>query len=198
MHTTMGPAVPVQRPPRVFLGRDAELAMLVAASVSDAGRFILVRGEGGIGKTTLLAAAVGQIPPGHTVLHASADAMDRRRTHGLLLDAFAPMLDEDGRRTAARQNEHAVGERLLSLIDMVATDPTALVLEDLQWADAASLRLLARLSRTLEQLPLVILGSMRTQARHETPPELDHLLSVLSERDLLVPIELGPLDGAPS
>ena len=108
-------------PPRVFLGRDAELAMLVAASVSDSGRFILVRGEGGIGKTTLLAAAVGQIPPGHTVLHGSADAMDRRRTHGLLLDAFAPMLDEDGRRTAARQHQQR-GRRAtpLLLIDMVA------------------------------------------------------------------------------
>ncbi len=153
-----------------------------------------MRGEGGIGKTTLLAAAVGQIPPGHTVLHASADAMDRR-THGLLLDAFAPMLDEDRRRTAARQNEHAVGERLLSLIDTVATDPTALVLEDLQWADAASLRLLARLSRTLEQLPLVILGRLAHRPVINAA-EVDHLLNILTSATCWSRFELGLLDGA--
>lgn len=194
--TTTGTTAPKPQLRRVFLGRDIELATLVAARTSDTGRFVLLRGEGGIGKTTLLAAAVARMPPSHAVLHASADAMDRRRSHGLLLDAFAPRLDEEARRTAARQNEHAIGERLLSLIDVVAAEPTVLVLDDLQWADAASLRLLARLSRTLRQLPLIILGSMRTQARHETPPELDHLLSVLSEHDLLLPIELGPLDSA--
>lgn len=196
MRTTTGQAAPAPQLQRVFLGRGVELAALVAAQSHPTGRFILLRGEGGIGKTTLLAAALAQLPQDRTVLRASADAMDRRRVHGLLLDAFAPLLDDDERRRILRRNEHAIGERLLSLIDVVAAEPTVLVLEDLQWADVASLGLLTRLSRTLEQLPLVIVGSMRTQARHETPPELDHLLSVLTERDLLFAVELGPLGSA--
>ena len=177
----------------VFLGREPEITRLIAARGGATGRVVLVFGEGGIGKTSLIRAAMARMPGTHTVLWASADAMDRRRVLGLLLDAFTPMLTDGDRRLAARHNEHAIGERLLSLIDIAAANPAVIVLEDLQWADAASLRLLARLARTLGQLPLLIIGSMRTQARHETSPELDHLLHILSERDLLVPVELGPL-----
>ncbi|KHK99948.1 hypothetical protein LK09_01105 [Microbacterium mangrovi] len=179
----------------VFVGRDAELARLTDALDADelsTGRFVVVLGEGGIGKTSLIEAALQRLS-GRPVLRGAADAMDGRRTYGLLLDAFAPRLTEDDRRLAAGANEHAVGERLLAVIDEVAATPLVLVLEDLQWADPASLALLARLARTLEQLPLVVVGSMRTQARHETPPALDNLLSVLSERGLLQPMELTAL-----
>ncbi|WP_203579698.1 helix-turn-helix transcriptional regulator [Microbacterium hibisci] len=193
MHTTTRHAAVTPALRGVFLGRDAELARLSEARATDSGRFLLVLGEGGIGKTTLLSAAVAQLSEGRTVLRASADAMNRRRSHGLLLEAFAPLLGDEDRSLASQQNEHAIGERLLSVIDVVAAGPTVIVLEDLQWADAASLGLLTRLSRTLDQLPLVILGSMRTQASHDTPAELDHLLSVLSERGQLVAVELGPL-----
>ncbi|MDW4572899.1 AAA family ATPase [Microbacterium sp. M3] len=193
MHTTTRHAAVTPARHSVFLGRDLELARLAEARAADSGRFFLVLGEGGIGKTTLLAAAVAQLPADRTVLRAAADEMNRRRSHGLLLEALAPLLGDDDRRLAARQNEHAIGERLLSVIDVAAAEPTVIVLEDLQWADAASLGLLARLSRTLEQLPLVILGSMRTQASHDASAELDHLLSVLSERGRLVAVELGPL-----
>ncbi|MFC6704811.1 ATP-binding protein [Flexivirga alba] len=127
------------------------------------------------------------------MLRASADAMARRHTHQLLLDALAPVLTDEDRRALAGPAEYAVGERLHSVIDRLAAAPTVLVLEDLQWADLASLGLLARLSRTLEQIPLLIIVSLRTQAQHETPPALDHLLSVLSERGLLETMTLRPL-----
>lgn len=54
MRSTTGRAVPPARGAPVFLGREAELAELVAAfPAGDAptGRFIAIRGEGGIGKT---------------------------------------------------------------------------------------------------------------------------------------------------
>ena len=196
MRTAPGDVVRVDPPRRVFLGRDAEVGELVAALRAEStstGRVIVIRGEGGIGKTSLIDTALQQASPSRIALRASADVMDRRRTHGLLLDAFAPLLTDDDRRIAADHNEHAVGERLLSLIDVAAAEPTVVILEDLQWADAASLGLLRRLSRTLEQLPLLIIGSLRTQARHETAPALDRLLGSLSERDLLRTIELEPL-----
>lgn len=199
MRSTVGRAIPPDVPRRVFLGRDAELRELVAAlpaGHAPTGRFIVVSGEGGIGKTSLIDAAVQHASPQHFVLRASADAMDQRRPYGLLQDAFASLPSDDDHSGGSQQNRYAVGERLLALIDEVAVTPTILVVEDLQWADADSLALLTRLSRTLGQLPLAIVGSMRTQARHETPPALDRLISVLSERDLLLPIALAPLSAA--
>jgi DNA-binding CsgD family transcriptional regulator len=182
-------------PEPVLFGRDSELARLVAAGRGDSGRFVLVEGEGGIGKTSLLAEVMSRAE-GRTVLHAAADSSDRERTLGLIREALAPLIGADERPLAPWQNEHAVAERLLSLIDTVATRPTVLVLEDLHWADAASLRLLARLSRTLAQIPLVIYGSRRTQSRQAILPELDHLLDALGGKGLLVSLELGPLTPA--
>ncbi|GAA3772778.1 LuxR family transcriptional regulator [Microbacterium kribbense] len=182
-------------PGRLFLGRDAEFERLAgaAAAGSASGLLLTVQGEVGIGKTALIDAVLSRAPQGRRILRGATDAMDRRRPFGLLLDALATVLGADDQRIAAEQSEPIAGERLLSVIEAVARAPTLLVLEDLHWADPASLRLLTRLSRTLEQLPLVIIGSLRTQARHETVPALDRLLSVLSERGLLRAIPLEPL-----
>ncbi|MGN7977632.1 ATP-binding protein [Microbacterium sp. 22195] len=191
MRATVRPLAPEP----LFLGRDTELADLVTTGRAGltSGRFLLVRGEGGIGKSTLIDAAIAQAPPERHVLRGAADAMDRRLTYGLLLDALGPVLTDEDRRIATEQNEHIAGERLLSVIDAATRESTVLILEDLHWADTASLRLLARLARTLQQLPLVVVGSMRPQARHDVAPALDHLLDELLERGLLHTFDLGPL-----
>ncbi|UNK71482.1 LuxR family transcriptional regulator [Microbacterium sp. H1-D42] len=180
---------------RLFVGRDAELARLLGFVTDSAphGGFIAVQGDGGIGKSSLIDAALAQLPRRHQVLRGAADAMDRRRAYGIHLDALAPKLTLEDHRIAAERSEHLAGERLLEVIDACTREPTILVLEDLHWADPGSLRLLTKLSRTLEQMPLTIIASLRTQARHETAPALDHLLSVLSERGLLHVIDLQPL-----
>ncbi|GGB32025.1 LuxR family transcriptional regulator [Flexivirga endophytica] len=186
---------PPDPPGPVFLGRQQELAILLSAlnSTSSTGRFIAVLGAAGIGKTALIDAALARAPASTRVLRAAGDAMSRRHTHRLLLDAFAPVLTEEDRRAMAGQAEYVVGERLHAAIDQLGTAPAVLVLEDLHWADPASLGLLARLSGTLGQMPLLVIGSLRTQARHETPPALDHLLGALAERELLRTVTLGPL-----
>ncbi|MDQ0615391.1 DNA-binding CsgD family transcriptional regulator/tetratricopeptide (TPR) repeat protein [Microbacterium sp. W4I4] len=188
-------ALPTVPPGRLFLGREAEVERVIEAlgPGSSSGLVVSVQGEVGIGKTSLIEAVLAREPQGRRILRGATDAMDRRRPFGLLLDALADVLDEDDQRVAAEQSEQIAGERLLAIIEEVAREPALLVLEDLHWADAASLRLLTRLSRTLDQLPLAIIASLRTQARHETVPALDRLLSVLSERGLLHSIVLDPL-----
>jgi predicted ATPase len=194
----MRAAVRDPAPDPLFLGRDAELADLVRTGRAGltSGRFLLVRGEGGIGKSTLIDAAAAQVPPERHVLRGAADAMDRRLTYGLLLDALGPVLTDEDRRLATEHDERIAGERLLSAIDAATREPLVLILEDLHWADSASLRLLARLSRRLPRLSLVIVASLRPQARHEVAPALDHLLDELGERGLLHSFELGPLPPA--
>ena len=124
MHTTGDRAAAAPGRDAVFMGRDPELEELTQDLAGDSGRFVLVFGEGGIGKTTLLAEAAAAVPDDRTVLRASADAMNRHRSHGLLLEAFDPLLSDDDRRLAGRKNEHAIGEQLLSLVDATTVRPT--------------------------------------------------------------------------
>ncbi|MFE6736401.1 ATP-binding protein [Microbacterium sp. NPDC057650] len=185
-------------PARLFFGRASELRVLAAgldAAESAGGRMIAILGEGGIGKSTLIEEALLRSRTTRAVMRASADVMDRRRPYALLLEAFGPLLTADERNIVDDRSAHAVGERLLALIDGLVSTPSVLVLEDLQWADDASLALLARLDRTLEQLPLLIIASLRTQASHEMAAALDHLLSAYEERDLLQQVVVPPLPG---
>ncbi len=58
------------------------------------------------------------------------------------------------------------------LVAMTASRPLLLLLEDLHWADAASLDLLRHLARTLAALPRLLLATYRgdeLDRRHPSP-----------------------------
>ena len=66
-----------------------------------------------------------------------------------------------------------LAEQLLALIaEECATRPTILVIDDLQWADRASVRLLARLAGSARDLPLLLAAMMRPV------PQRDDLLAL--------------------
>jgi DNA-binding SARP family transcriptional activator/tetratricopeptide (TPR) repeat protein len=93
-----GPAGPV------LVGRDDELAYLeaVAARARDAVEVVVVDGEAGIGKTTLLRAWAGRrIAAGDTVLIVSCGPLDRSMPLDALLTALAGLLRGLGPDTAA-------------------------------------------------------------------------------------------------
>jgi len=93
-----GPAGPV------LVGRDDELAYLeaVAARARDAVEVVVVDGEAGIGKTTLLRAWAGRrTAAGDTVLIASCGPLDRSMPLDALLTALAALLRGLGPDTAA-------------------------------------------------------------------------------------------------
>src|SRR6202035_1305070 len=55
-----------------------------------------------------------------------------------------------------------LAEQLLALIaEECSVRPTILVVDDLQWADRASIALLGRLASSIRQLPLLLVGVMR-------------------------------------
>ncbi len=140
------------------------------------GQLLLLSGEAGIGKSRLLA-EIGQIatedgfrvakaevaPQDHDVLAASfldlGRAMRRDTAFGTigrdLLEVAASRLDE--RRPRRR-------EFVMEVVDLVGSPdrPTALVFEDLQWADDLSLEALTELARQTRELPLLILAAYRT------------------------------------
>jgi DNA-binding CsgD family transcriptional regulator len=203
-------ALAVQGPARErpFVGRESEVEVLTRVLDLDAsshGSFVLVRGEPGIGKTTLLAAALSRVRPAPgSVLRATAEAMDRRRPYGLLLDALASgdrvvrgrvdSIIERQREVAAVDFARAdvtAGEQVLDLIEfLTARGPVTLVLEDVQWADPGSLAVLSRLCGTLHQQPLVVVTSTRPLPER---PEITSLVAEAQARHVLTTIELGPL-----
>jgi DNA-binding CsgD family transcriptional regulator len=171
--------------------RDDEIAWLAAAAAAAArgdGAVVLVEGAAGIGKTALLQEARAQaLGKGMTVLAAVASALDRDFPFGLVHQLLDPLVAaaEPERRTrllagAAAQAEpvlrpqgegappdaqpaHTVLHGLYWLIANLAEEgPLALLVDDLHWADASSLRLLEFVGRRLHGLPVLVVGATRT------------------------------------
>jgi DNA-binding CsgD family transcriptional regulator len=84
-------------------------------------------------------------------------------------------------------------ERLLAVVDrLCAVSPVVVVVEDLQWADEASLVVWRRLSRAVGQLPLLVVGSLRPVLEGDEVARLVREVTVSGG----VVVEVGPLGGA--
>ncbi len=190
-----------------MVGRRAELATLEAAArraaVDGRGSAAVVVGEPGIGKTHLLEAfAEAANDLGLGVFAASAYELERRRPFGVLVDALGvrPGVEESWRaRVAARLDAQAtggdpagflIGEEIVALVDELCTrGPTALVLDDVQWVDPASLGLIARLCRVAPQQRLMVVLSVRPPPR---PDDVTRLVTGIRAADG-VELTVGPL-----
>lgn len=74
--------------------------------------------------------------------------------------------------------------------------PLLLFLDDLHWADQASVALLAHLARGIESLPVAIVGTFRTgELDHERHPVLD-VVRELERESIATRVDLGDLDDA--
>jgi DNA-binding SARP family transcriptional activator len=181
---------------------------------------VIVSGEAGIGKTRLVQEfAGGPAPRQFRMLSASCHATEQPLPFRPWIDALrgeATTLDRDlpnrlgaaSRRQLARvfpelsdgapssvtTNEHArLFGAMAELVESLAADePTLIVLEDLHWADAMSVRLLAFLGRRLGALPVLIVGSARPEELIDAPA-LQQALTELRNAGRLDEIPLGGL-----
>ncbi|WP_035791526.1 AAA family ATPase [Kitasatospora mediocidica] len=142
------------------IGREAELAALAqAARLARAGTpsLTVLRGARGIGKTSLVRAAVHAMD-GFTVLWASCDAAEQDWRYGTLLQLLhqvdakvisgRPALS--GVETSTAEEPHRLGAELLRLLAALQqAAPVVLVVDDLPWADDASLQVLGVAARRL-------------------------------------------------
>jgi tetratricopeptide (TPR) repeat protein len=174
------------RSPDALLGRDGELAMLagfVAALAAGHGTAVLIEGEPGIGKSALVEAAVAQAANGgHEIFWGTGDELGQAFPLLPLLEGLRVREPSENprRNTIVRlmRGEDGIGrnadvpatlaEQLLALIaEQCAMAPTVLVVDDLQWADQASVTLWGRLARSVGQLPLLLIGMMRPVPQRE-------------------------------
>src|ERR1039458_9678837 len=75
---------------------------------------------------------------------------------------------------------------------LCAVSPMVVVVEDLQWADEASLMVWRRLGLAVGQLPLLVVGSLRQMPTREEVARLARGVAASGG----VVVELGPLAGA--
>lgn len=148
-----------------LVGRDLESAMLARAldrGLAGRSGLVLVSGEAGIGKTTLVENLTGAARRRHVpVLHSQADERDPSAFglwRGPALRLNVDLIDLDWSLPAAEHRWELLGE-LTDAID--GAGPLCMVLEDLQWADELSLWILERLSASLAGWPVVMVATCR-------------------------------------
>jgi DNA-binding SARP family transcriptional activator len=195
--------------PLLFVGRSCELMSIrVAVDGLDAGHgnSLWIEGEPGIGKSALMSACLATAA-NCTVATASADELSRYSPLQVLLDC----LNVDTKSLDPHRSAVARAIRRLSLDNMqdltTAADliielvgklcherSLALVLDDIQWADPASLEVWRRLASECAKSPLLLIGvGRRMPGKHrlnELRSELAangtsiHVLNPLAEEEV--------------
>jgi DNA-binding CsgD family transcriptional regulator/tetratricopeptide (TPR) repeat protein len=160
-----------------LLERDAEIDVLgtaLSTAADGAGSVVLISGEAGIGKTSVVRAFLRESMRRATVLHGACDDLLTPRTLGPLRDAARTHGGPLARALADSDRDATLAAVLTELSDPVR--PTVLVLEDVHWADDATLDVLRYVGRRVADLPAVIVVTFRDE---EVGPTLRRVLGGL-------------------
>jgi DNA-binding CsgD family transcriptional regulator len=147
-----------------LLDREDALEVLDAAleqAARGTGRLVAVEGPAGIGKTQLIDRFVTALPTTTQVLRGGCDDLVTPRPLG----PFHDIGRQVGGELGAMIRDGVSRDRILhAVLDHLARvpPPVVLILEDVHWADEASLDLLVSLGRRLLDRPLLMLVSLRT------------------------------------
>src|SRR5215831_10302435 len=133
------------------------LERLLGEALDGSGRLVFLGGEAGVGKTAL-AAALAEAAGGPAVRRGCCDIVTTAEALGPVLDAFPEL---------AAAVDLAAGASRLRLFQqvrgMLSESPMLLVLEDVHWADEATLDVLRFLGRRLAGARLMILATFRSE-----------------------------------
>ncbi|MFC6159433.1 BTAD domain-containing putative transcriptional regulator [Kribbella jiaozuonensis] len=207
-----------------LVGRAEELVQvrqLVGSALGGGSGVLLVEGEPGVGKTRLLEQAAaeagargalvvwGNCLPGDgtpsmwpwvQVVRAIADRLSAGERETVLNDELARLLEPsdaalDGQLPPGSSAQFRLAESVVAMTGKVsARQPVLIVIDDLQWADVASLDLFTHL---VDRLPggAVVIGALRDRgpAPH---PEVARTLASASRLPGHRRTRLGPLDVA--
>ncbi len=191
-----------------LVGRDQELDVLrhlLREAAEGRGGLALVSGEAGIGKTSLTDALVSQESgDGFFLLRGYCYDLSTTPPYGLWVDLADRYRPSDGfpeipdvlrvgTGAAGLPNQLAVFEVVRDFfLDVAEAQPAIVVLEDLHWADQASLDLLRYVSRYLQDSRLLVIGTYRDDELNRHHP-LFTLIPVLIREAQAKRIELGTL-----
>src|SRR5690349_3361444 len=169
---------------RGILERDAERSVRTGAvreAVDRHGSVVLVMGEAGIGKSSLVEALRSHLPAEGRMLVGYCDDLATPRTLGPFRDLVGSVGTELSRAVA----DGSERDRVLTALRTELTwpeHPTVLVIEDVHWADDATLDALRYLIRRIADLSAVLILTYRDDELSREHP-LHGLLGQASRSD---------------
>jgi DNA-binding CsgD family transcriptional regulator len=208
----------------LLLERETQVAALEAlfeAARSGGGRFAVIEGSAGIGKTRLLAEARAIAgSAGMRVLAARGGELEGEFAFGIVRQLFEPLLASaspdlraellsgpaalvephfGASRLAASQDAPAEGSGSFVILhglywlaaNVAFQRPTLLAIDDLHWADGPSLRWLLYLTRRLDGVPLLVAAGARPPEGESHDPTLVAELIADPEAAAIRPEPLG-------
>jgi DNA-binding CsgD family transcriptional regulator len=176
-----------------LLERERELstlgAWLDAVQSSSQGSVVLIGGEAGVGKSTLVRRFRDARRGSVRVLWGTCDPLFTPRALGPVLEIAESAGGELAELLAsgARSYEVAAG-----LMRELQREPTVLVLEDVHWADEATLDVLRLLARKVEAVPALVLATYRDDELDRRHP-LRMVLGELATSRTVHRVSLGAL-----
>src|SRR5580704_19754616 len=178
--------MPPGTPAGALVGRDSELVLLtglIREVARGRGSSVLIEGEPGIGKSALVRAAVAEATrAGCQVFWGAGDELGQALPLLPFLDGLrvrepsanprreviVRLLRGEVAADRGMDVPAILAEQLLALIaEQCSVRPTVLVVDDLQWADPASVTLWGRLARSARHMPLLLVGMTRLVPQRE-------------------------------
>jgi DNA-binding CsgD family transcriptional regulator len=182
---------------RELLERAGQLAafeaQLSAVLASSRGRILLIGGEAGIGKTALVRRFCDRQTGPTRVLAGACDALFTPHPLGPFLDLAEAIGGELEQLLAGGGRPHEVAMALVR--ELRGGSPAILVVEDLHWADEATLDVLKLLGRRIESVPALLLLTYRDDELDRGHP-LRLLLGELPGGDEVLRLRLDRLSPA--
>jgi DNA-binding SARP family transcriptional activator/lipopolysaccharide biosynthesis regulator YciM len=190
--------------PLPMIGRNALLTQLFALAddcKTGRGATALLSGEAGMGKTRLLeelVAGLAQTQSQWMVLRGSCSPFDDLISYGPFYDALqsAAFGDLTGLLSVeAGNNRPEAGNILWRVLETVRLltqgGPLLLTIEDLHWANSATLHMFGFLSTRIRALPVLLVGTIQ---HPESVPAIGRLIAVGRHRGEVHLLPLAPLE----
>ena len=166
--------LPERHPCPALLERDDSLALLrgaLARSLRGQGGLVTVSGEAGIGKTSLLRAFTEELGARVSVLVGACEDLLTPRPLGALRDMFrdAGLRPPDDVADRDQWIDALLAEFASQLSQAgTASRTLVIVVEDVHWADDATLDVIRYLGRRVERWPVLLVLSYRDEVRTGT------------------------------
>lgn len=177
-----------------LIERDDQLALLDAAwrdAEHGTGSTVVIRGEAGIGKSVLLRRFVDSVEPGALTGIGYCDAVSTPRPFSPLYDLVSALGTGLADRLRDRATRGGIQDWLLERLNAASC---VLAIEDLQWADEATVDLVRLLVRRMPESRSLFLLTLRDDA--SAPSAVRSLLGHLATAQGIHHVALAPLSEA--